>query len=124
MFDWAIPWTPDDVIDFIFLAAATIIVIAVPLVYGARANLRDPLARAVLIGTGATGVAFLAAVIFTVATHAGWTPPAQVQHWIARGLYFTVGFGKLILLMALISALREGSREPTRFQKRVDEASP
>lgn len=103
---WAVPWTVDEAVDFIFLAVSTLIVVAVPAVYGARANLRDPLARAVLAGTGATAVAFLISTIFTVAIHAGWHPPDSTVHWLARGLYLTVALGKAILLIAFLRLLK------------------
>lgn len=122
MIDWAVPWTNDDTIDFIFLAVTTLIVVAVPLVYGSRANLRDPLARAVVAGTGATAVVFGVTVAFTLALHVGWSPDPSLQHWIARAIYSTVGFGKLVLLIALVRAIREKKRE-RGFQKLHDGTS-
>lgn len=107
---WSIPWTFNEVIDFIFLVVSTGIVAAIPVVYGWRANLRDPLARAVVTGTGSTALVFVASVAFTVAMHAGWNPPEQVLHWIIRCLYLTVAVGKSVLLIAILRALREVRR--------------
>lgn len=107
---WAVPWTTDEAIDFIFLLVSTAVVVAVPLVYGARANKRDPLARAVLAGTGATGVAFIATVLFTVALHTGGVRSEVTMHWIVRFLYVTVAIGKGILLLAFLRLLRGVSR--------------
>lgn len=103
--DWAIPWSTPEVIDFIFLVVSTAIVTSVPVIYGVRANFHDPLARAVVAGTGATALAFLISLIFTVALHAGWQPSASTGHWIARGIYSAVALGKLLLLVALLRVL-------------------
>lgn len=111
MIHWAVPWGYDDAIDFVFLLIATIIVTAVPVVYGSKANLRDPLARAVLSGTGATALAFIVSTVFTVALHAGWTPSALTTHWIARLLYIAVAFGKATLLVAILRLIRASKRE-------------
>jgi hypothetical protein len=113
MINWAVPWAADEVIDFVFLVTTCVIVTAVPIVYGLRANLRDRLARAVVIGTGVTAFAFCLSAVLTVGIHAGWNPPGTTLHWVARALYATVGFGKFILLMALLDALR-GERERQR----------
>jgi hypothetical protein len=109
--DWAIPWSTDEVIDFIFLVVSALVIIAVPVLYGAKANLRDPLARAVVAGTGSTGIAFAAAIILTVALHTGWTPPEQIAHWITRALYVTVALGKMTLLVAIVRVIRDSRRE-------------
>ena len=106
MFHWAVPWATDDIIDFAFLSLACVIVVAVPLVYGLRANLRDPLARAVVIGTGATAFAFMVSFFFTIALHAGWNPPPTTVHWMERAVYLAIAFGKFVLLLALLSAIR------------------
>lgn len=108
--NWAVPWSTAETVDFIFLVVATIIIAAIPIIYGFRANLHDPLARGVLAGTGATATAFTISVIFTVAIHAGWSPPDKTVHWIARGLYTTVALGKAVLLLALLRVLRTVSR--------------
>jgi len=107
---WAVPWSFDQQIDFAFLVAATIVVAAVPIVYGVKANFRDPLARAVLSGTGATALAFIITMIYTISIHAGWQPAEQTPHWVARGLYFTVALGKAVLLVALLRLVRGVSR--------------
>lgn len=106
MIDWAVPWPMAEIIDTIFLIVATIIVTAVPTVYGIRANLHDPLARAVIYGTGATAVAFIISLVFTFAIHAGWQPSELVGHWIARGIYASIALGKLMLLLALLRVLK------------------
>lgn len=107
MFHWAVPWTVDEVIDTVILTVTVAIVAAVPLVYAFKANLRDPLARAVLAGTSATALAFIVTLLFTMIYHySGWVPPGGAGHWIARGIYITVGLGKLLLLTALVSVLR------------------
>lgn len=106
MFHWVVPWTLDDSIDFLFLALATVVVTAVPMVYGARANLRDPLARAVLAGTSATALAFIATAGFTMAFHAGWNPDDMTEHWVARLLYLAVAFGKATLLIGILRVLK------------------
>jgi hypothetical protein len=107
MLDWAVPWTTAEIIDAIFLVTATAIISAVPLVYAFRANLRDPLALAILAGTGATALVFAVSLTATVAFHAGWDPSESTTHWLARGLYTTVALGKLMLLLALIHVLRK-----------------
>lgn len=110
MIHWAVPWGYNEVIDFVFLLIATTIVTAVPVVYGLNAKWRDPLARAVLSGTGATALAFVVSAAFTVALHAGWTPSALAQHWIARLLYIAVAFGKFTLLVAILRLIRANRR--------------
>lgn len=104
--DWVVPWGTDQAIDFFCLLVAAVVVTAVPVFYGMRANLRDPLARAVLLGTGATATAFIVATLALIAFHAGWTPNGSLWHWITRFTYLTVAFGKLMLLLALMSVLR------------------
>jgi hypothetical protein len=123
--DWAVPWTSDQVIDLIFLGITCFIVSSVPLVYGLRANWRDPLARAVVIGTGGTALALCATFALTVALHAGWNPPEVTIHWVARGLYFAISIGKLTLLLALLRAMREigVSRNSARISGRTQIAS-
>lgn len=105
--NWAVPWTTSQVINFLFLLVATSVVTAVPVAYAVRANLRDPLARAVLAGTGATAIAFIATTLSLLGYHAGWNPPESVWDWITRITYLTVAFGKLLLLMALLKVQRE-----------------
>jgi len=103
---WVVPWTLDEVIDFVFLVVSTIIVTAVPMVYGSRANLRDPMARALLAATGVTAAAFIITVVFTVAVHGGWSPPDQTVHWLARAIYLTVAVGKFTFLLMILAERR------------------
>jgi hypothetical protein len=109
--NWDVPWYPGEVVNTIFLAAATLVVLAVPAVYATYANLRDPLARAVLAGTSVTGVAFVVTLIATLAFHWGWEPSVDELNWLARGLYAAVAIGKATFLFAVIRVIREGRRE-------------
>jgi ABC-type uncharacterized transport system YnjBCD permease subunit len=118
MLHWAVSWTTDEIIDFVFLLTATVVVVAVPVVYGAYANLRDPLARAMLAGTASTGFAFAAAVVVQIAVHAGWSPDPSVFHWVARLLYITVAIGKAALLLALLKVLREMGFRKHHYRRR------
>jgi len=102
-----VPWTRGEVIDAAFLLACCVITGAAPLYYGAKARLRDPLARAVLIGMGATTLVFQVSLVATLAFHAGWQPSVSLLHWLARITYTTVTLGELIFLLALIDSLRE-----------------
>jgi hypothetical protein len=121
--NWAVPWTGDEVIDLIFLVVTCAIVIAVPMVYGVRANLRDRLARAVVIGTSATAAAFSANLAVVVAVHSGWNPDPGTYHWLGRGIYVSVAYGKLILLLALLDAIHEVSRN-TDYENFGDDEEP
>lgn len=103
---WAVPWTVDETIDVVFLATACIIVTAVPMFYVFKANLHDPLARAILAGTGVTALAFNVALGFSLAAHMGYVLPVEAGHWLARAVYAAVATGKFLLLLALISVLR------------------
>src|ERR1700751_5286496 len=103
---WAVPWQDGEAVNTCFLFVATMIVVAVPIVYGIRANLRDSLARAVLAGTGATAIAFSATLIFTLAYHAGWSPGMWVWNWLTPAVYVAVALGKLSLLISLLRVLR------------------
>jgi hypothetical protein len=107
MIDWAVPWSTNEVINVLLLFVTTAIVTAVPVVYGRRANLRDPLAKALIYGTGATALAFFASLVSQIAYHFGWSPSLSVWYWITRMIYLTVAFGKLLLLLALLKAIRE-----------------
>jgi len=109
-----IPWTTDELIDFACLVAGTIMVCAFPVVYAFRARLRDRLALVMLFATGATAVAFVLTVFFTLYFHAGHTVDEEFGHWIARGLYLTVGAGKLLLLWTLLQALRRPPGDAAR----------
>lgn len=120
---WAVPWTPDQAIDFAFLLVSTVAVAGVPLLYGMKANLRDPLARSVLAGTGATAVVFVASTIFTLALHTGWHPPDSAVHWIARGLYLTVAAGKAILLFSILRLIRSTNKQRIEYGLPSDESS-
>lgn len=113
---WDIPWTTDEVINFAFLAVSCVIVTAVPLIYGFKANFRDELARAVIAGTGATAIAFDVSLAVTVAYHAGWNPEPAVWNWIARFLYTAVSLGKLLLLVALLRVLRGEPKHSKRVR--------
>ena len=95
---WAVPWADGEVVNTLFLFVATVVVVAVPVVYGSHAKLRDPLARAVLYGTSATGAAFLLTLVATIAYHVGWNPDPHVWNWIARSTYTAVALGKATLL--------------------------
>lgn len=118
---WTIPWAPHEIVNFFFLLVATTIVTAVPVVYAVRANLRDPLARAVLAGTGATAVAFIATTLSLIGYHAGWNPPPAVWDWITRITYLTVALGKLLLLLALLRVQRERRLMGTRSRDTANE---
>jgi hypothetical protein len=84
--------------------------VAVPVVYGCRANFRDPLARALFAGTGATGLAFAITLAAIVGYHAGLNVNLDMWNWIARGTYLAVALGKATLLVALLRAQREQKR--------------
>lgn len=105
------PWEPGSFVTFVVLCASTLIVLAVPLVYGLRANLRDPLARAVLVGTGAPALALALTVLATLAFHAGWEPTPLAVHWMRRLTYGGVAVGELVLLVALIKVLRAAPKK-------------
>lgn len=107
----SIPWTPDELIDFTFLLAATIMVTAFPVGYGLRARLRDPLAVSVILATSLTALAFVISVVLTLALHAGWSLPVAVATWVGRVLILGVGVGKVQLLWML---LRSVPRQPRR----------
>lgn len=102
---WTVPWAPGEVVNTCFLAVATLVVVAVPIVYGMKANLRDPLARAVLAGTSATGLAFGITLWATLAYHGGWNPSVTTLNWITRGTYAAVALGKATLLFAFLRVL-------------------
>lgn len=99
------PWMPGGVLNFVFLLVATSVTLAVPVVYALHINLRDPLARAVLAGTSATGFVFLATVTFTVAYHLGWNPSPTEENWVTRLLYSLVIVGKATFLWALMQSV-------------------
>lgn len=105
-----VPWTLAEVIDFACLVAATLMIVAFPVLYGFRANLRDPLARALILATSATALAFLLSVFFTLYFHTGQTIDEAWGHWIARGIYLTIGAGKLLLLVQLLQTLPRSQR--------------
>lgn len=107
---WTVPWGPGEAVNTVFLAVATLVVIAVPIVYGARANLRDPLARALLAGTSVTGLAFAITLWATLAYHRGWNPSTETLDWITRGTYAAVALGKATLLIAVLRLQRHVSR--------------
>lgn len=115
--DWKVPWTTGDAIDAVFLGVCCAVVTAVPLVYFLRANLRDPFARAILAGTGVTAFVFDLTLVATVAFHLGWDPDTTTLHWLSRGTYTAVAFGKGLFLIALLGVLR---RDKARFQKQRD----
>jgi hypothetical protein len=98
------------VVNTIFLVLATLLVGAVPIVYVFRANLRDPLARAILASTGATAFAFTATCASVVVYHAGFDPPVWVWNWIARLTYAAVASGEFLFLIALLRIIR--GRDP------------
>lgn len=102
-----VPWTRGEVIDALFLLVCCVITGAAPLYYVAKANLRDPLARAVLMGMGATTVVFQVSLAATIAFHAGWQPTVPLLHWLTRITYSAVAFGELIFLFALVVTIRE-----------------
>ena len=102
---WAVPWASGEVWNTVFLAAATLVVVAVPVVYGMKANLRDPLARALLAGTSVTGLAFLITLVATIAFHYGWKPDDSTFNWITRVTYAAVAIGKATLLIALLRVI-------------------
>lgn len=106
----AVPWTTAEVIDFACLVAATLMVVAFPVIYGSRANLRDPLARVMILATSATALAFLLSVFFTLYFHTGQTIDEAWSHWIARGIYLTIGAGKLLLLFQVLRSLPRSQR--------------
>lgn len=108
--------TVSEVINFVALVVAVVVTAAVPLLYSFRANLRDPLARAVLAGTGATALTFTVVLILTVGFHLGWSPDTNSWHWISGVTYLSVALGKGCLLVALLRVLRdsgEGKSTPT-----------
>ena len=43
LLDWAVPWSPDELVNLVFLSIACALACAVPVVYAVYANLRDPL---------------------------------------------------------------------------------
>lgn len=104
--DWAIPWTRAMIINAVFLGVANLIVGAIPIVYLFKANLRDPLARAVLAGTGATAFVFTVSLVALVAFHAGLILPGLVWDWITRITYLVVALGESIFLFALLRVIR------------------
>lgn len=107
MIDWEIPWTSNEVVNTACLLLACLVVTAVPVVYGLKANLRDALARAVVFATGATALAFDGTLAALVAYHAGWSPPVEVWDWITRITYLTVAAGKALFLFAILRVIRE-----------------
>lgn len=111
MLHWANPWTINDVVNVVFLILATALLVAVPLFYIWRANLRDPLARAVLAGTSVTGLAFIARLIATFGHHFGWNVEPVVSNWITRVIYVSVALGELTFLLALLGVLRDHRNE-------------
>jgi hypothetical protein len=110
------------VVNTIFLAVATLIVLAVPVVYALYANWRDPLARAVLAGTSVTGIAFLVTLAATLAFHMGWEPSADELNWLARGLYAAVAVGKATFLFAVIRVIRDARRQAGPDQSTPDQS--
>lgn len=107
---WAVPWTTDAIINTVFLALATLVVAAVPVVYATFANLRDPLARALFAGTGATALVFTVSLIVTFAFHMGWNPNAHLLNWLTRLTYVAVASGKATLLVSLLMERRRARR--------------
>lgn len=105
--NWAVPWAHAEVVNTIFLAVAAIIMALVPIIYAFRANLRDPLARAVLAGTGGASLAFVLTLAALIAYHSGWNPSLSVWSWLTRGTYLLVALGELLFLLALLRVLRE-----------------
>lgn len=102
-----VPWTQGEIIDTAFLVACCTVTGLVPLIYVAQANLRDPLARAVLAGMCATTVVFQVTLVAILAFHAGWTPSVVVLHWLTRAVYLTVSVGEFTFLLGLLGAIRE-----------------
>lgn len=112
--DWnSVPWSHAEMVDTAVLCAAVLVLAAIPTIYSIRANLRDPLARAVLAGSSATAVVFMATLGFLVATHAGWTPSEGLSHWIVRVTYAAVAVGNAALLYALLRVLRDEEKTST-----------
>lgn len=97
----AVPWTTDELITFGCLVVSTVMVTTFPVVYGIRAELRDQLARIVVLATSATSLAFITAVVFVLMHHAAVEVNDVWRHWIARLIYLTVGVGKLAMLWAV-----------------------
>ena len=123
--DWAIPWTYASVVNAIFLLVATLIVGFIPIYYLFKANLRDPLARAVLAGTSATAFIFTVSFVILVLFHAGVAVPGPLLDWLTRLTYLIVALGETAFLFALVRVIREGAitdreRERER-QKNYDE---
>jgi hypothetical protein len=104
--DWSIPWSHAEVVNTIFLALATLVVGSVPVLYIVKANFRDPLARAILAGTGGTAFAFTATFVLLIAYHLGFNPDEWVWDWIARLTYTAVAFGQGLFLVALLQIVR------------------
>lgn len=121
--DWAVSWSAPEIINTMFLVVATLMVGSVPIVYFIKANLRDPFARAVLAGTGATAFAFTATLVALIAYHAGFNPPGPIWNWIARLTYAAVAFGEFMLLLGLLRVLREARHEVSgnRMRESLDE---
>lgn len=110
LLDWAVPWSPDELVNLVFLSIACALACAVPVVYAVYANLRDPLARAVLYGSGSAALALLTLVLANLAWHAGFAPDPSVWHWLIRLSALMVSTGVLLFLIALARVLK--TREP------------
>lgn len=104
---WAVPWSNQEIINTIFLTVTTAIILATPIIYIFNINLRDPLARSVLVGMGAPGLAFLVTLAALIAYHAGWEPPMATWNWITRATYVCVSLGSLLFLIGILAAVRE-----------------
>lgn len=120
---WAVSWYPGEAVTTVFLLVATVVVVSVPVAYLLYANLRDPLARAVLAGTSVTGLAFVATLITTVAFHMGWDPSRDELNWIARGLYSAVAVGKAAFLLGLLRVVRDARALDREHQQASEQAT-
>lgn len=104
-------WSPNQIITFITLMFPLVSSALIPLVYAPRANLRDPLARALLAVTAVVALSFVVRAAVSAAAYSGVDLDIGIWHWSSRVVYISVGVAHLMFLYAMVQVLR---RDPKR----------
>ena len=113
-------WTTDQTWTFIVLLFPTITSVLIPVMYLPRANLRDPLARAMAAVSVVVALTFLLRCSISVMTYSGVSPGLDSWHWSSRMVYFAVGVAQTLFFIAMLPILRGAPKNQLLGKERED----
>ena len=103
-------WTPDQTVTFVSLLFPTVVSVVIPAVYAPKANLLDPLARALLAMTTVIAATFVARTVAMALYYNGMILDSEILHWASRVNFAVIGAAEMMFLFALLRVLSKSAK--------------